>query len=63
MREEKLLPMGLTGGCKLKRDIYKDQVLTYGDVELPAGRLIDKLWAEQVAYFEHQLDPARRHTR
>lgn len=48
---ENLLPMGLAEGCRLKRDISKDQVLTYDDVEVPAGRLCDKLRAEQNAYF------------
>ena len=45
------LPMGLAEGCRLKRDIPRDQVLTYNDVELPSGRLGDKLRAEQNAYF------------
>ena len=48
---ENLLPMGLAEGCRLKRDIPKDQVLTYDDVEVPEGRLCDKLRAEQDAYF------------
>jgi predicted homoserine dehydrogenase-like protein len=48
---ENLLPMGLAEGCRLKRDIPKDQVLTYDDVEVPEGRLCDKLRAEQTAYF------------
>lgn len=48
---QNLLPMGLAEGCRLKRDIAKDQVLTYDDVELPEGRLSDKLRAEQNAYF------------
>ncbi|MBW4467443.1 MAG: Gfo/Idh/MocA family oxidoreductase [Pegethrix bostrychoides GSE-TBD4-15B] len=48
---ERLLPLGIAEGCKLKRDIAKDQVLTYDDVELPEGRLCDKLRAEQNAYF------------
>jgi predicted homoserine dehydrogenase-like protein len=47
----KLLPMGLTEGCRVKEDIPKDRVLTYGDVELPEGRLCDALRAEQDAYF------------
>ncbi|MET0288759.1 MAG: SAF domain-containing protein [Pseudoxanthomonas sp.] len=46
-----LLPMGVAEGCVLKRAIAKDQVLTYADVELPAGRLIDRLRAEQAAMF------------
>jgi predicted homoserine dehydrogenase-like protein len=50
-QEQNLLPMGLAEGCRLKRDIPKDQVLTYNDVELPQGRLSDKLRAEQNAYF------------
>ncbi|NJO39807.1 MAG: Gfo/Idh/MocA family oxidoreductase [Cyanobacteria bacterium CRU_2_1] len=51
VRTERLLPMGLAEGCRLKRDIAKDQVLTYDDVERPEGRLCDKLRAEQDAYF------------
>lgn len=43
----RLLPMGLAEGCRLKRDIPKDQALTYDDVEVPAGRLCDQLRAEQ----------------
>ncbi len=49
--QQKLLPMGLAEGCRLKRDISKDQVLTYDDVEFPQGRLCDKLRANQDAYF------------
>lgn len=48
---ENLLPMGLAEGCRLKRDISKDQVLTYEDVELPHDRLCDKLRKEQDNYF------------
>lgn len=51
VRAEKLLPMGLAEGCRLKRDIPKDQVLTYADVDVPPGRLVDALRAEQDAYF------------
>jgi predicted homoserine dehydrogenase-like protein len=50
-RAENLLPMGLAEGCRLKRDVTKDSVLTYDDVELPSGRLCDQLRAEQNAYF------------
>ncbi|GAA4979935.1 NAD(P)H-dependent oxidoreductase [Kineococcus glutinatus] len=46
---QRLLPMGVAEGCTLKRDVAKDQVLTYDDVVLPAGRLIDALRAEQAA--------------
>lgn len=48
---ERLLPIGIAPGCRLKRDLRKDAVLTYDDVELPAGRLIDRLRAEQDRMF------------
>jgi predicted homoserine dehydrogenase-like protein len=48
---ERLLPIGLAPGCRVVRDIAKDAVLTYEDVEVPAGRLSDRLRAEQDARF------------
>jgi len=54
-RAENLLPIGLAEGGRLKRDIPRDRVLTFGDVELPAGRLCDQLWAEQNACFAEAL--------
>ena len=42
-----LLPMGLAESCRLKRNISHDEVLHYDDVELPSGRLVDRLRAEQ----------------
>ena len=48
---DRLLPMGLAEGCRLKRSVPKDQVLTYDDVTLPAGRLSDRLRAEQDVMF------------
>ena len=50
-QKENLLPMGLSEGCHLKRDIPKDQALSYDDVQVPSGRLCDKLRAEQDQYF------------
>ena len=52
--------MGLSQGCHLKRDIPKDQVLTYADVKVPEGRLCDKLWVEQNANFAQSEIPAYR---
>lgn len=49
--EENLLPMGLAQGCRLKRAVRRDTVLTYDDVEVPGGRLSDRLRAEQNARF------------
>lgn len=48
---EDLLPIGVAEGCRTLRDIAKDEVLTYADVELPSGRLVDKLRAEQARTF------------
>jgi predicted homoserine dehydrogenase-like protein len=45
--KRKLLPIGLAEGCRLKKNIKKDQVITYADVDLPANRLADKLRKEQ----------------
>jgi predicted homoserine dehydrogenase-like protein len=45
--EEGLLPIGLAEGCRLTRSISRDQVLTYDDVEVPQGRLSDRLRVEQ----------------
>jgi predicted homoserine dehydrogenase-like protein len=44
---ERLLPIGLAEGCRLLRDVSRDDVLSYDDVELPPGRLADRLRAEQ----------------
>jgi predicted homoserine dehydrogenase-like protein len=46
-REENLLPMGVSEGCRLLRPIPRDQAITYDDVVLPEGRLCDRLRAEQ----------------
>jgi predicted homoserine dehydrogenase-like protein len=45
------LPEGLVEGCTLRHAIAKDAVLTYDDVDLPAGRLADRLRAEQYRRF------------
>lgn len=50
-RAGRMLPMGLSEECRVLRAVPKDQVLTYDDVEVPAGRLIDRLRAEQDALF------------
>jgi predicted homoserine dehydrogenase-like protein len=50
-RSESLLPMGVAEGCVLKRDVAKDEALTYADVTLPPGRLVDQLREEQEKLF------------
>ncbi len=49
---QRLLPMGLAEGCRLKRDLKRDSVLTYADVEMPPERLCDRLRIEQDRYFQ-----------
>lgn len=46
---DRLLPMGVAEGCRLRRSVARDELLTYDDVELPPGRLIDELRARQAA--------------
>lgn len=48
---DNLLPMGLSEGCILKRDLPMDAAVTFADVEIPKGRLCDRLWSEQVEHF------------
>lgn len=43
------LPMGLAEGARLLRDVPKDGLVRLADVERPAGRRVDALWAEQAA--------------
>ena len=51
MCANRYLPEGLVEGCRLERDIARDEVLTYADVTLPEGRLADRLRAEQYQHF------------
>jgi predicted homoserine dehydrogenase-like protein len=48
---EQLLPIGLAEGCRLKRNVLRDHVLSYDDIELPPGRLCDALRFEQDTHF------------
>jgi predicted homoserine dehydrogenase-like protein len=48
---QRLLPMGLTENCVVSRDIARDAVLTYDDVDVPPGRLVDTLRREQDEHF------------
>lgn len=43
------LPISLSEGCILRRNILKDSVISFDDVDLPIGRLSDRLWREQAA--------------
>ncbi|WP_338076977.1 NAD(P)H-dependent oxidoreductase [Cellulomonas hominis] len=48
-RTERLLPVGVAEGCVLTRAVPKDATLTYDDVTVPPGRLVDDLRAAQAA--------------
>ena len=51
MSAGRYLPEGLVEGCRLRTDIARDEVISYDDVELPAGRIADNLRAEQYRHF------------
>jgi predicted homoserine dehydrogenase-like protein len=46
-----LLPMGLSEGCQLKRDIPKDHIIKKSDIDLPGDCLTNRLRTEQETYF------------
>lgn len=58
VRAEALLPIGLALGCRLRRAGPKDRPLTFADVVIPEGRLVDRLYAEQEATFAPGMPPA-----
>jgi predicted homoserine dehydrogenase-like protein len=43
------LPISLSEGCVLHRDIPKDDVISFYDVDLPSLGLVGALWLEQIA--------------
>ena len=55
-RSQQCLPMGLSEGCVLKRDVRKDEAIGSGDVESPAGRVCDRLRREQDDFFADGMD-------
>jgi predicted homoserine dehydrogenase-like protein len=57
------LPIGLSEGCVLRRDIRKDDVLAFDDVDVPEGRIIDTLWCEQNARWPGVTAPAQAPSR
>lgn len=48
---DRLLPMGVVEGCTLVRDVPRDAVLTYDDVDVPRERVVDQLRREQALRF------------
>ena len=54
MSAGRYLPQGLVEGCRLKRSIPQNSVISYDDVELPPGRLADRLRLEQYRHFRNE---------
>lgn len=50
-RTDRLLPMGLAEGCRLKREIAKDAVIGWDDIIPPSGSLPHELRARQDKHF------------
>jgi predicted homoserine dehydrogenase-like protein len=51
------VPMGLSEGCRLVRAVKRDDVVSYADVEVPTGRSIDTLRAEQARLMDGSQEP------
>jgi predicted homoserine dehydrogenase-like protein len=56
-RTDDLLPIGLADGARLIRDLGMDSPVRFADVELPADRVAERLWREQLARFGGQALP------
>jgi predicted homoserine dehydrogenase-like protein len=59
IRQERLLPIGLSIGCRLRRPVSKDAVLKMEDVNVPSNRFTDALYAEQERHFAPSRIPAQ----
>jgi predicted homoserine dehydrogenase-like protein len=46
-RTQDALPIGISEGCVLRRDIAKDEVISFADVEARPEGLVETLWREQ----------------
>lgn len=53
------LPIGLSEGCVLRRDVGKDAVISFGDIDSPPGQLAEKLWREQNQRWPLETAPSR----
>lgn len=47
-REKTSLPISLSEGCVVKRNIAKDEIISTKDVTQPARGVVDALWSEQL---------------
>ena len=48
------LPIALSEGCILFRDVGKDEAVSFNDVRMPKRRLSDNLWVEQMRRWQVQ---------
>lgn len=55
VQSEKLLPVGLAPGCRLRCDVARDTPIRVQDVTRPRGRLCDRLRDEQEQFFAEAL--------
>ncbi|MBE7731953.1 NAD(P)H-dependent oxidoreductase [Devosia faecipullorum] len=51
IRSQNLLPIGLAIGARVNKAIARDTPLTWADVDIPPGRTVDALYAEQERVF------------
>jgi predicted homoserine dehydrogenase-like protein len=48
-RAEDALPIALSEDCVMRRDVKKDDVISFDDVDAPTRKVVDALWSEQLA--------------
>jgi predicted homoserine dehydrogenase-like protein len=53
------LPIALSEGCVMRRNVSKDEVLSFEDVEVPAGGVVEELWREQNAQWPLAMRESR----
>ena|SRR5690242_5234156 len=55
------MPMSLSEGYVLRRDIAKDEAISFHDVVAPLDRLADRLWQEQNIRWSYPANKALQH--
>lgn len=58
-RRMRALPIGLSEGCVLHRDISKDDVISFDDVDAVPEKVAGRLWREQNARWSAAADVSR----
>lgn len=58
IRKERLIPIGLALDSVVRQPVRKDMPLTIDDVQVPEGRLVDRLYSEQERIYYGQKIPA-----